>query len=666
MLLTNSFWDNQKPPDGRYYKQGPQRTATEPLLLLAELVIENQDGTVRRIGTDSTWRTHDGPLLFSHIYAGEDYDARRMQRGWDMPGFDDGQWLTARVVEAPTGELRPQHWAPVAEQACFAPASITAAEPGVWTYAFPQNCSAQVRIKVSGGKPGQRISLRCGEHQNSDHRLFGSYVVNCDVVTDGKPVAHQWHSFYVGMQFVEAVGAVPKGKPNPKGLPVIESLELVHVRTGLPPAGAFHCSSELINNTHQLIDWAIQSNMSHVLTDCPHREKLGWLETAYLLAPSIQYRYDCREWFDKLLRDIRDAQEPSGRVLTVAPSYPAGRFPDKFNWTVEWGAAAVILPWRQYEWTGDPRVLAENFDTMRRFVDFVGAQAKDGLAPGGLGDWYDYGHGHPPGPSRFTPPELTATATWAMCARMIAQAAEVLGRTEDARRYHQLYAQITADFQRHFRDPVTGSLQHNGSPQCANAIALCAGIVPEEDRAHLIDEIVKDLEERGGQQTPGDVGHVYFIRALAEAGRSDVLHRVYARNGLGSYGGILDKGLTSMPETWDAMMDGYQSLNHCMLGHAMQWFYSHVAGIRQRPDTVGWKDILIAPNPGPLSHAEATVTVPAGVIQSRWSVKEGLFQLEVIIPGGIKATARLPSGAIKPLATGAQVISEPWNHAGQP
>ena len=297
---------------------------------------------------------------------------------------------------------------------------------------------------------------------------------------------------------------------------------------------------------------------------------------------------------------------------------------------------------------------------MCRFTDYIRTEAKDGLAPGGLGDWYDYGHGQPPGPSRFTPTQLSATATWALCALTVSRAAEVLGRPEEARKYRELHARIAADFQRHFRDPATGKLKHLGSPQCANAMALCADVVPQADRAALVEEIVADLEKRGWQQTPGDVGHVYFIRALAEAGRSDVLHRVYARDGLGSYGGILKKGLTSLPETWDAMMDGAQSLNHCMLGHVIEWYYGYVAGIRQKPGSVGWKQVVIGPNPGPLTHAEATLTTPAGHILSRWRIQDGTFRLEVEIPAGVSATAILPSGSTKPLRPGLQEIAEPW------
>ncbi len=659
VMLFNSFWHNPNAPAGRYNKGGPQRTVAEPYLLCAEITLTKTDGSVSRIGSDASWHIADGPVTFSHIFAGEDFDARRQLPGWDRTGFDDHNWQPARETDAPTGRLEPQSSPNIAGFEHQPPVAVKEPATNVFLYSFSQNMAAQLRVELDGGKSGDRVLFRCGEHKNDKDRLFGNYLVGCDIVTDGSPLTRQWSSFYLGMQFVEVTGAVPVGHANPQRLPVIRRMELVNVRAGLPEVGTFHSSSEIYNGTHRIIDAAMRANMSWVMTDCPHREKLGWLECSYLLAPSFQYRYDTRTWFAKIARDIRDTQEPDGRVLTVAPGYPAGKFPGDFNWTLEWGAAAVMLPWLHYEWYGDPKILRDNFDMMRRFTDYIQTEAKDGLASGGLGDWYDYGHGKPPGPSRYTPTTLSATATWGLCALTVSRAAEALGKPDDANKYRELHSRIAADFRRHFQDPATHKLRHNGSPQCANAMALCADLVPPEDRALLVDDIIADLEQRGWQQTPGDVGHVYFIRALARAGRSDILHRVYSRDGTGSYGGILKKGLTSMPETWDAMMDGYQSLNHCMLGHVIEWYYGYVAGIRQQPGGVGWRKILIAPNPGSLANAASTLQTPGGLVVSRWRNDGKMFQIEIEIPKNVEAMATLPSGQQKSLRAGKQTLKEP-------
>ncbi len=655
--LANSFWNNPNPPAGRYNKDGPQTQAPEPLLLAAELWIQNNQGNWSCIPSDSSWTSSPGPMTFSHIFAGEDYDARLRQPEWSKPNAA-GQWQPTRIVPHPTAEVHTQTWPTVQPLDVFQPARISQPEDGVLIYDFPQNASAQLRFTIHGGQPGSKISFKCGEHRDPQGRLFGNYLVDCNFITDGSTNEHQWSSFYLGMQFVEVVGAVHSGAPNPHNLPVIDSLELVHVRTALPQAGTFNSSSQLYNQTHSLVDWAMRSNTSHVLTDCPHREKLGWLECAYLLAPSFQYSYDCREWQAKLIRDILDAQEPSGRVLTVAPSYPAGRFPGAFNWTVEWGAAAVMLPWLHYVHYGDPAILRQSLPGMRAFVDYIGTQATNGIAPGGLGDWYDYGHGQPPGPSRYTPTELTATATWALCANTVAQAAAALDDTETALQYHQLHAEIAEAFRKAFQDPQTRALKHHGSPQCANSIAICAEVVDESDYDFLIEDIIADLAQREWQQTAGDVGHVYLIRALAQAGRSDILHKVYSRTGPGSYGGILSKGLTSMPETWDAMMDGYQSLNHCMLGHVMEWFHGYVGGIRQAPDSIGWNDVLIAPEPGELTECRSSLLTPKGRIAVEWKVIGTRLAMEVDVPPSLNATAILPSGKHVALTPGHQTVQD--------
>lgn len=634
VMLGNGFYRVAQPPPGRACKGDamPDYSEGEPVRLWVRGFV----------ASDGDWRWTDGPLTLSHVYAGEDYDARLVHQGWMLPGFDDRRWRAPKVVRPPKGKVAKQFWPGLEAREAFAPVEIVRAPSGRWTYKFAQNCSAILRFRVRGPR-GAVVKFQLSEVVRQDGEveqlnLWNTTSLTCYTLAGSGVEAHENLFFYHGGQFVGVDGAVPAGKPNPEGLPVLESLELVHVRTDNRPASHFESSSELANRTVALIDWAMRSNMSWVMTDCPHREKLGWLECAHLLADSFAYRYDCRDWFRKICRDMRDAQLRSGRVLTVAPRFLKRPEDDAYHWTVEWGAASVLLPWQAYRWYGDRRFLSENLPMMRRFVDHVGATSKGLIAHGALGDWYDYGHGQPPGPSRYTDPRLTATAMFALCAQAVAKSAEALGDQTTARRYHDLRARIGEAFLREFYDPVAKVFANRGSVQTGSAMALAAGLVPPEDRDAVLAGIIRELEGRGHQQTSGDVGHLFFIRALARAGRSDVLHKVYARTGLGSYGGILAKGLTTLPETWDAITVGSNSLNHCMLGHAMEWYYGYVLGIRQAEGSVGWKRIVVDPVPGSLDWARGHLDTPQGRIEVDWRRSGAGMEIEFTVPRGARAS----------------------------
>jgi hypothetical protein len=309
-----------------------------------------------------------------------------------------------------------------------------------------------------------------------------------------------------------------------------------------------------------------------------------------------------------------------------------------------------------YEWYGNTSALKSNFESMHRFVDYLTSTAKDGIINSNLGDWYDYGHGKGDGPSQWTPNELSATAIWALGARTVAQAAIVLGRSSEAAKYQKLFEQIKRDFQRHFYDPTTKMLKNNGSCQAAHSAALCVGLVPEEDRQAVLQAIVDDLKRREYQQTVGEVLQVFFIRALAEGNRNDVLHRVYGRENRGSYGYMVNQGLKTLPESWDAKPGTGNSMNHFMLGHLMEWHYAYVAGIRQQPGSIGWKKVLIAPNPGPLASASASFKSPAGEIAVNWKQAMGAFTMVVTIPEGVDGIAVLPNGKQQTLKSGTTTL----------
>ena len=662
VMLGNSFWRVGPPNDsGRYSKTDamPDFSNGHPYLLWLEARIRMASGVDKVIVSDSLWKWAPGPLTFSQIYAGEDYDARLASIGWDKPGFDDGKWNYVTTYAAPSAALVPLPGPALKEFEVFKPTRIIKLGLGECTYVFPQNCSALLRFTVSG-RPGSRIRFRPCEYMDSTGRVRFTYTWGTkkdiwhDYTLSGrKEESHQILFCYVGGQYVGVKGAVPTGYPNPYGLPILRKLELVHVRAANRRVGSFQCSSKLQNAAHRLIDWSIRSNMSYVATDCPHREKNGWQEENWHMARAIAYLYDVRDWYRKITHDIRDTQLPDGHIPTNCPNYLVGIPPHGYwNEAPEWGISGVLVPWHLYEWYGDTSTLAGSFESMKRYVDYLSSQAKDGIIVSNLGDWYDYGHGKGDGASQWTPTGVSATAIWALGARRIADAATVLKRPEDFAHYDSLYAQIRKDFQRHFYDPQTKTVKNGGSCQAGNATALCVGLVPDTDRVQVVQAIVDDLERRGWQQTTGEVLHVFLIRALAEGGRGDILHKVYSREAVGSYGYMVNMGLTTLPESWEAKPGTGNSMNHFMLGQLLEWQFAYVAGIRQQPGSVGWRKILIAPQPGDMKAASASFDSPAGPITVKWTRMKKEFHLLATVPPGVEAMAILPDSTHHALRAG--------------
>lgn len=639
---------------GFYNTRGDRRVhgvqADRPLKLRLQLHLEYVDGSGEVVGTDSTWKAQAGPITHSAILGGEDFDARRWPTGWDQTGFADDGWRPARIVDGPGGRLRAALSPPLAVHEKFSPVRIDEPEPGIFVYDFGQNASAIPELRVRGAA-GRAVRMTPAEQRRgmSSRRNDGRGLV--DQAGVGRPNYFEYtlrghgeelwspRFVYSGFQYLQVEGAVPAGHPNPNGLPVVEGLRSLHVRSAAAAVGRFECSDPLWNRIDRVIDWAVRANLSHVLTDCPHREKLGWLEVAYLMGPSIAGRYDLSRLYAKVSRDCQDSQAADGLVPTVAPAYP--RFEGGFAFTPEWGAAAVIVPWQVHEWYGNRAVLEENYATMKGFVDYLRATSTNLVPRPGLGDWYDYGHGKPVGASQFTPVELSAMATFQRCAAIVARTAGRLGRTEDAQRYGELADRIREAFHRQFFDG-TAEYRHYGSPQTANGMALALGLVPAGREGAVLDRLIDDLRRRGNQQTSGDVGHWYLLQALIGANRHDLIAAIVGRTNLGSYGFIVNNGWTSLPEAWDA--DTGASMNHCMLGHIQEWFFGWVGGIRPDPEAPGFRRFRIAPQPvADLTWARAEFQSVRGPIRSSWRRDGSRFRLELAVPANTTAEVTIPA-----------------------
>ncbi len=627
----------------------------QPKLIL-QMHIEYRDGTKSILTSDSSWRTASGPITFSSIYGGEDFDARRVQNGWDLPNFvTDERWHPALEVAGPDGStdspgsnLSGLLIPPMVIAERLTPVRVTQPRPGVIVYDMIKNSSGWPEILVRG-RAGDHVRMLPGELLNSDGTVSqaSAGAGADDPVLFNYTLAggeERWHPrfTYYGFRYVQ-VETVPAtaGGPDPK----VISLQTDVVHDDVAVDGHFTSSVMLLNRIHALIDRAILSNLASVISDCPTREKLGWLEQTYLAGSSIMDNYDVLELYRKIEDDMAEAQLANGLVPAIAPEYVAfvdsGGNSTNFRDTPEWGSASILSPWEAYRTYGNADILRDHYDSLVRYAGYLRSKLKDGMLSYGLGDWFDIGPGRP-GEAQLTGKGLTATAIYYQDLRTLAAIASLLGKEADATSFAKEAADIRESFNSHLLHPDTAT--YDRGSQTAQAMPLVLGLVPENLRQAVLENLIKDIRAHSNHVTAGDIGFHYVVRALTDNGRSDVVFDMLSRNDSPSYGYQLERGATTLTEAWDANPGSSQ--NHFMLGHAEEWFYRGLAGIDvdlSRPES---SQIAIHPAfLATIPAAQAEVHTVLGTIESSWTREDEKVTWRVVIPVGSRAIVVLPHAA---------------------
>ena len=437
---------------------------------ILHLRLEYDDGSTDTIVSDERWQAAPSPIRFSCIYGGEDYDARREQPGWNEPGFAAKGWEAAEVVDDSAERLVSQSQPPIKVMQAFHPVKVSEPAPGIHGYDLGQNFAGWPQITVRG-TAGAEVRLTPGELLDgkglvSQRSSGGPEYFTYTLKSGGAETWHPHFSYY-GFRYVQVEGNAE-----------VTGLEGQFLYSSAPTAGEFSCSNPLFNRIHKLIDAAVRSNLQSVVTDCPHREKLGWLEVPYLMASSMGYDYDLASYFPKIARDMRDAQTIEGLIPDTAPNYVVHAY--GFGDSPEWGSAMVMIPWWSYRKYGDRRTLEDSLPAMARYVDYLGNKAHDQIISYGLGDWYDIGPGEP-GVSKLTPLGVTATATYYQDLRVMEQASRLVGRGTDADRYAERAERVKEAFNRAFFDSQTG--HYATGSQTAQAMPLVIDLLPERGTA---------------------------------------------------------------------------------------------------------------------------------------------------------------------------------------
>ena len=439
--------------------------------------------------------------------------------------------------------------------------------------------------------------------------------------------------YYLGSRYVQVDELADADES--KAPAVLDAIEAVVVHSAATPVGTFSSSSEVLNRIHEMVRWSQRSNMVSVITDCPHREKLGWIEQLHLNGPSLRYAFDLNRSFEKAMHDMADAQAKDGLVPNVAPEYV--EFEGPFRNAAEWGAAFILVPWQQYLFTGDDTLLRRHYDAMVRYFGFLESRAKDDILSDGLGDWYDFDLAIK-GRANLTPPAFTATAFYHEDARVLSKIAGLLGNVEDEQRLRATSERIRQRFVQEFYRPETGAFS-TGS-QAANAMALALGLVEPAHRDLVMAALVRDVETRG-YASAGDVGFGYLLRALAANGRSDLVLRLVLQDDKPGYAYQLKNGATALAEAWDGNLGVSQ--NHIILGQIVEWLYRDLAGLDPDEARPGFAHVNVRPTPlDGVSWVDASYASGRGAIAARWERDGAILRLAVTLPPNTTGTVYLP------------------------
>ena len=637
VLLGNGFYNEQ---GGRYTKM---KVSYGPPTLYCSLEIELKNGRTVCIVSDNSWKYSPSSITFNSIYGGEDEDARITP-----------SWKPVVIQKAPRGILRQQIAQPVKMMEYFGvksrhqltPQEIAKASnakhsipAGTFVLDMGQNLAGFPQIKVSG-KVGQQVRLylsetltaqgTCNQKQSgSPYYLTYTLSGKGEKSADGKRI-ETWHPHftYYGYRYIQVEGAVMKGDENPDGKPVIEDIQSCFVYNSAAKIGNFECSNPMFNRAYQIIDRAIRSNWQAVWTDCPHREKLGWLEQDWLNGEGLVYNYDCRSMIEQTMQNIADAQHANGAVPTTAPEYIyfKGKWLDPFAESPEWGGALVALPFLYLQHYGDDRMVKKYAPQMFRYVDYLQSKDSCRILKQGLGDWYDYGKGRS-GFSQNTPMPLVATAHYYQWVKLTQKAAAMSGKTAEANRYAILASEILQAFQKEFlhvekaassgksssdavvknaveKDAVEKNIiekvYYGSGSQASNAIPLALGMVPSQYRKQVLQHLVDDIHAHHDRLTTGDVGNRYLFQALLENGYADLWYKMLAHDDVPGYGFQIKKGMTTLTEQWNPEMGA--SMNHFMMAHINNHFLPDIVGIR-----IEQGRLIIAPQPiGDLTWAKGS------------------------------------------------------------
>ena len=614
---------------------------------IAQLVIENADGTTTVL-TDETWKVNNrGPVRNNNEFDGETYDARLELGRWTEPNYvENADWHPVEVMPEPTKELLPQ----------MSPSQIINEEihakkiwkdgNGNYVVDMGQNFVGWTRMRVRCRKDVP-VSVHYAESLMPDGKeiydanMRLAQTIDTYIPARDGQVTWEPQLVYHGGRYLEV-----------KGLDYEPSLSdftgcVIHDR--MERTGHFFTSNEVLNKIHEAAYWGVRGNYHGMPTDCPQRdEKQGWLGDHATGCYGESFLLSNQLLYTKWMRDIEESQSPEGAISSVVPRLWTLWFEE-----VLWPSAYPYGVDMLYTRYGDDYSILRRYDSLRKWVLWV----KNTFYENGIvlkdtyGDWCVPPESpemiHSEDPTRKTDGQLLGTSVFYDALRVMIKFARVCGKTDDVSEYEVMRREIYDAFNAKFFDKEHGYYGNN--TVTANILALDLGLVPENEKQRVMKNIedVTNNDQNKGHISCGVLGVQHLMRGLTHNGNVNLAYRIATNETYPSWGYMLSKGATTIWELWngDTADPAMNSGNHVMLlGDLVIWMYEDLGGIRNDEGSVGYEKILFKPYfPDGLDHVDASWDSPCGRIESHWKITNGKLRYEVVVPANTTARIVVPA-----------------------
>jgi alpha-L-rhamnosidase len=604
---------------------------------LAKLVINYINGKTEEIVSDASWKYTYGPTIKNDVYLGVVYDARKEIKEWNNARLDISSWEFAKIAANPGGQLQKAFFPSVQITKKITPVKIYSPAAGIYIADMGINFTGTYRIKLSGNK-GDTITLRFGEKIYKDGKLntmtsVAGQIKRKGVGGPGAPdIAWQTDSYIVGDNkdawFTPDFTYHTYRYMEIKGLdykPAIADIQGLFIHTNVENKNSFSCSSNLLNSIQEATERTFLANLVSVQSDCPAREKFGYGGDLNATCESFIYNFDMQSFYRKTIYDWVDAMNDSSFVDT-AP------FTGIQYCGLSWESAFLITQYYLYLYYNDTVLIKELYELDKKWMDKAARIHPNGIVDKGLSDH----EGLEP-----VPVELTGTAHYLQCARVMQKFASVMGDPVNEKKYKELAEKLKNQIKSDFWDkPVTEKINR----QTLFSVLLYHGIIPANEIDKARDSLLKAVKNGpSGHFNTGIFGTKYVLEALSENTHSENVFNIVNNTAFPGWGFMIDNGATTIWETWKESDNTFSNC-HPMFGTVTEWFYRWLAGIRPDPENPGFKKFIINPSiPEGLEFVNCSYNSPYGEIISNWKkLQQGTVQYEITIPAKSIANMILP------------------------